>query len=144
MHTGAINYWEWYFLCSSKIDLRRTLEPAFLFPEWEMSKDVLFPVRKAITPRLSIINYLQTFITLYTKMLQGMNWSSKWNLIAVRERSLLGARGKHHLFPLLPLSFFAILHEGSWPAVIQDSKFVSILAFFVLALQVATMPACSG
>ena len=52
-------------LCSSKIDLRRTEEPAFLFPEWEMSKDVLFPVREAITPRLSIINYLQAFITLY-------------------------------------------------------------------------------
>ena len=40
--------------------------------------------------------------------------------------------------------FFAILHEGSWPTVIQDSKFVSILALFVLALQVATMSACSG
>ena len=34
------------------------------------------------------------------------------------------------MFPLLPLSFLAILNEGSWPAVIQDSKFVSILALF--------------
>ena len=60
----------------------------------------------------------------------------------MREITFRGER-KAPFVSIAAFVFFAILHEGSWPAVVQDSKFVSILAFFVLALQVATMPACS-